>query len=82
MPRRTCVNFKGNLENMKKGGSLLKKLCWRCLKFVLLFIIIFSSSLAIYMHHKGSSFDPIREIQRLKSENRQRINEPNRIRGR
>ena len=48
----------------------MKKLCWSCLKFVLLFIIIISSSLAIYMHHKGSAFDPIREIQRLKSENR------------
>ena len=54
----------------EKGGCLLKKLCWRCLKFVLLFIIIISSSLAIYMHYKGSAFDPIREIQRLKSENR------------
>jgi hypothetical protein len=48
----------------------LKKLCWNCLKFVLLFIIIMSSSLAIYMHYKGSAFDPIREIQGLKSEKR------------
>ena len=48
----------------------MKKLCWRCLKFMLLFIIIISSSLAIYMHHVGSAFDPVREIQRLKSENR------------
>jgi len=48
----------------------LKKLCWNCLKFMLLFVIIISSSLAIYMHYKGSAFDPIREIQRLKSENR------------
>ena len=48
----------------------MKKLCWNCLKFMLLFIIIISSSLAIYMHYKGSAFDPIREIQRLKSENR------------
>jgi hypothetical protein len=37
---------------------------------MLLFIIIISSSLAIYMHHVGSAFDPVREIQRLKSENR------------
>jgi hypothetical protein len=49
---------------------------------MLLFVIIISSSLAIYMHYKGLEFDPIREIQRLKSDNRQRINEPNRIRGR
>jgi len=48
----------------------LKKLCWICLKFMLLSVIIISSSLAIYMHHKGSAFDPISEIQRLKSENR------------
>ena len=48
----------------------MKRLCWSCLKFVLLFIVIISSSLAIYMHYKGSAFDPIREIQRLKSENR------------
>ena len=48
----------------------MKKLCWNCLKFVLLFIIILSSSMVIYMHHKGSAFDPIREIQRLKSDNR------------
>jgi len=48
----------------------LKKLCWKCLKFMLLFIIITSSSLAIYMHYKGSAVDPIHEIQRLKSENR------------
>jgi len=48
----------------------LKKLCWNCLKFMLLSVIIISSSLAIYMHYKGSAFDPIREIQRLKSENR------------
>jgi len=48
----------------------LKKLCWNCLKFILLFIIILSSSLAIYLHYKGSAFDPIREIQTLKAENR------------
>jgi hypothetical protein len=48
----------------------LKKICWNCLKFVLLSVIIISSSLAIYMHYKGSAFDPIREIQRLRSENR------------
>jgi hypothetical protein len=48
----------------------LKKLCWVCLKFILLFIIVISSSLAIYTHYKGSAFDPIREIQKLKLENR------------
>ena len=49
----------------------MKKLCWNCLKCMLLFIISISSSLAIYMHYKGSAFHPIREIQSLKSENRQ-----------
>ena len=48
----------------------MKKLCWSCLKFVLLFVIIISSLLAIYMYHKGSAFDPIREIQKLSSDNR------------
>jgi len=48
----------------------LKKISWYCLKFMLLSVIIISSSLAIYMHHKGSAFDPIREIQKLRSENR------------
>ena len=48
----------------------MNKLCWICLKFMLLFVIIISSSLAIYMHYKGLAFDPIREIQKLKSDNR------------
>ena len=70
MSCRSHVNSNGNLENMKKGGCLLKKLCWSCLKFMLLFVVIISSTLAIYIHYKGSAFDPIREIQRLQSENR------------
>jgi hypothetical protein len=37
---------------------------------MLLIVIIISSSLTIYIHFKGSAFDPIREIKRLKSENR------------
>ena len=37
---------------------------------MLLFITIISSSLAVYTHYKGSAYDPIREIQRLRSENR------------
>ena len=48
----------------------MKKLCWNCLKFMLLIVIIISSSLTIYIHFKGSAFDPIREIQKLKIENR------------
>lgn len=48
----------------------MKKICWICLKFLLLFVIMISSSLAIYIHYKGSEYDPIREIQRLRSANR------------
>jgi len=48
----------------------LKKKCWSCLKFLLLIVIIIFSLLAIYTHYKGSVYDPIREIQRLRSENR------------
>ena len=48
----------------------MRKLYWICLKFLLLSVIIISSSLAICMYYKGSAFDPIREIQKLKSENR------------
>ena len=48
----------------------MKKVCWNCLKFMLLFIIIISSSLTIFIQYRGSTFDPIREIQRLRGENR------------
>ena len=70
MFRRSHLDFNGNLENMKKGCCLLRKLFWNYLKFMLLSVIIISTSLALYMHHKGSAFDPIREIQRLKSDSR------------
>jgi hypothetical protein len=55
---------------MKKGGYLLKKLCWKCLKLGLLIFVILASALAIYCSYKGEEFDPINEIQRLKIENR------------
>ena len=48
----------------------MKIICWSCLKLVLLFFVIISSLLAIYIYHKGSAFDPIREIQKLSSDNR------------
>ena len=48
----------------------MPKVCWTCLKYPLLIVIILSSALTIYLNHTGSSFDPIREIQKLKSENR------------
>jgi hypothetical protein len=57
-------------EHEKGRACLLKKLGWCSLKFVLVFLMIVSSSLAIYMRYKGATFDPIREIQTLKSESR------------
>lgn len=48
----------------------MPKICWTCLKYVLLFVIILSSALTIYLNHTGSSFDPIREIQSLRTQNR------------
>jgi hypothetical protein len=40
------------------------------LKYVLLLLLIISSTTAIFINHRGNQFDPIREIQRLKSQNR------------
>jgi len=48
----------------------LKKLCHSILKYVLLISLIVSSATTIIIIHKGNQFDPIREIQRLKSQNR------------
>jgi len=48
----------------------LKKLCRNCLKYALLIVIIVSSAFTIYLNYTGSSFDPIREIQSLRDQNR------------
>jgi hypothetical protein len=48
----------------------LKKLCWNCLKYTLLIVIVISSGFTIYLNHTGSSFDPIKEIQSLRDQNR------------
>jgi len=48
----------------------LPKVCWTCLKYPLLIVIILSSALTIYLNYTGSSFDPIKEIQSLKIRNR------------
>jgi len=48
----------------------LPKICWTCLKYVLLIVIIVSSAFTIYLNHTGSSFDPIKEIQLLRNQNR------------
>ena len=48
----------------------MPKVCWTCLKYPLLIVIILSSALTLYLNHTGSSFDPIKEIQSLKNKNR------------
>jgi hypothetical protein len=48
----------------------LKKLCWNCLKYALLIVIVISSGFTIYLNYTGSSFDPIKEIQSLRNQNR------------
>jgi len=48
----------------------LKTILYRFMKAGILIFIILSSGFALYVHHKGEGFDPVREIQRLKNENR------------
>lgn len=48
----------------------MKQVCWSCLKLGLLIFVILSSALAIYIHHKGKDFDPVRVIQKLRNDNR------------
>jgi len=48
----------------------VKKFCWRFLKYLLLLTFLLSSTVAIVIKYKGNQFDPIREIQKLKDENR------------
>ena len=58
------------MEDLRREECLLKKLSWKCFKLGILVFVILSSGLALYVHYKGEGFDPIREIQRLKNENR------------
>jgi len=53
-----------------KGGNLLKRIIYRFIKTGVLIFLILSSGFALYVHHNGEGFDPVREIQRLKDENR------------
>ncbi len=41
-----------------------------CFKGGVLIFVILSSGLALYIHYQGEEFDAVREIQRLKQENR------------
>ena len=47
----------------------MKSVFWKLLKLAAVFFILFSSGLALFIHHKGSSFDPVREIQSLIQQN-------------
>ena len=48
----------------------MKKVFVSCLKGGVLVFVILSSGLALYIHYQGKNFDLVREIQRLKQENR------------
>ena len=48
----------------------MKKFCFNCLKYPMIFLLIVSSAITIFINLTGKQFDPIREIQRLKSQNR------------
>jgi len=48
----------------------LKKVFVSCFKGGVLIFVILSSGLALYIHYQGEEFDAVREIQRLKQENR------------
>jgi hypothetical protein len=48
----------------------LKSILWKYIKLGLFSFIFVSSGLALYIHWEGGSFDPVREIQRLRGQNR------------
>ena len=48
----------------------MNKIYWRCFKFLALIFVISVSGLALYIHQESAGFDPVKEIQRLKKENR------------
>ncbi len=48
----------------------MNKMNWKFFKLVTLILVIFVSGIALYIHQESADFDPVKEIQRLKSENR------------
>jgi hypothetical protein len=48
----------------------LKSILWKFVKLGVVSFVFLSSGLALYIHREGGSFDPIREIQRLRDQNR------------
>ena len=51
----------------------MKKVFVSCLKGGVLVFVILSSGLALYIHYQGEEFDAVREIQKLKQENRRDV---------
>lgn len=49
---------------------MIGKLCWKCIKFVVVLLIALSSVLALYIQQKGTEFDPVKEIQKLRNQHR------------
>ena len=43
---------------------------WKFFKLVTLILVIFVSGTALYIHRESADFDPVKEIQRLKAEDR------------
>jgi hypothetical protein len=48
----------------------LKSIFWRFIKFAVVLILFLSSALTLYIHWEGGLFDPVRQIQRLRDQNR------------
>jgi hypothetical protein len=65
-----CSPLLFNHLNTNKRGHTLNKIYWKCFKFLALIFVISVSGLALYIHQESEGFDPIKEIQRLKTENR------------
>ena len=49
---------------------MVKRIFWMLLKYLLLLTLVISSSVAIVIKYNSNQFDPIREIQQLRNENR------------
>jgi hypothetical protein len=67
---RNTTIFQAVRSFLEKGGELLKSIFWRFVKFAVVSVLLLSSGLALYIHSEGGSFDPIREIEKLRDQNR------------
>ena len=48
----------------------MPKIYWTCLKYVVLISVIISSTFTLFLNYTGSRFDPIKEIQSFRNQNR------------